>query len=183
MNHVTRCLVAGLVAVLPIGGLVLSIAWLEGALSESWRGHVPFYFPGMGLLLTLLGLYAVGLVATTFLGRWLWRRLDRMLERLPLMGSLYQSLKEVLGYDSARDKFFEAVVAVRVDGGYEIGLVTGQMRGPDGAPQAIVFVPSSPNPANGRLVLLPAATLERLPIRAADALRGLVSMGKTPFVT
>ena len=180
-RHVTRCLVAGIVALLPMGGVVLGIAWLESTLSQSWRDEVGWYFPGLGLLLALTTTYAVGLFVTTFFGRWLWRRLDRVLERLPLVGTLYQSLKEVLGYDSGRGRFFEAVVAVRVEDGFEIGLVTGRTAGPDGTPHAIVFVPSSPNPSNGRIVLVPPDRLQRLDLRVADALRGLVAMGKTAF--
>lgn len=178
-RHVTRCLVAGIVALLPLGGAVLTIVWLESAISGSWLSKQSWYFPGLGLLLTLAAIYLVGLFVTTFLGRWLWRRLDRLLERLPLLGTLYQSLKEVLGYDSTRERFFQGVVAVACDEGHEIGFVTGDAAGPDGAPHKVVFVPSSPNPTNGRLVLVPAAQLKRLDVRTADALRALVSMGKT----
>lgn len=181
-SHVTRCLVAGIVALLPIGGTILAVAYLENVLTEAWRDDVGgWYFPGLGLMLAVAVIYIVGLFVTTFLGRWLWRRLDRLLERLPVVGSLYESLKEVLGYDSKRDKFFEAVVAVTVDDGFEIGLVTGSAPGPDGVEHAVVFVPSSPNPTNGRLLLLPKQSLRKLDLRAADALRGLVSMGKTPL--
>lgn len=177
-RHVTRCLVGGLVALLPIGGTILGVAYLEVVLTESWR-EVTWYFPGLGLLLALAVIYLVGLFVTTFLGKWLWRRVDSLLEKLPILGSLYQSLKEVLGYDSKRDKFFEAVVAVSVDDGFEIGLVTGSAPGPNGEEHSVVFVPSSPNPTNGRLLLLPPDRIRKLDLRAADALRGLVSMGKT----
>lgn len=180
-RHVTRCLVGGIVALLPIGGAVLGIWYLEATLAESWKDDVDWYFPGLGLLLALSVVYLVGLVVTTFVGRWLWRAVDAMLERLPLVGSLYQSLKEVLGYDSGRDRFFTAVVAVRVDDGFEVGLVTGTAPGPDGDEHTVVFVPSSPNPTNGRLLLLPPDKVVELDLRAADALRGLVSMGKTPL--
>lgn len=178
-RHLTRCLVAGIVALLPMGGALLTIVWLEGAISESWRRELAWYFPGLGLLLALLVVYLVGLLVTTFVGRWLWRRADRVLERLPLLGTMYQSLKEVLGYDSARERFFQGVVAVRADDGFEIGFVTGEVQGPGGAPHTLVFVPSSPNPTNGRLLLVEPARLARLDVRTADALRALVSMGKT----
>ena len=181
MRHITRCLVGGVVALLPIGGTVLGVVYLEAKLTESWRADVSWYFPGLGLLLALGVIYAIGLFVTTFLGRWLWRRVDGVLERVPLVGSLYQSLKEVLGYDSSRDRFFEQVVAVPVDDGFEIGLVTGTAPGPGGEEHSVVFVPSSPNPTNGRLLLLPLDSLRKLDLRAADALRGLVSMGKTPL--
>ena len=180
-RHVTRCLIGGIVALLPIGGTVLGVAWLEVTLAESWRDHVAFYFPGLGILLALLAIYVVGLLVTTFVGRWLWRRVDRVLEGLPVVGTLYQSLKELLGYDTARDRFFESVVAVPARDGFEVGLVTGTAPGPDGTEHTVVFVPSSPNPTNGRLLLMPPDRLRKLDLRAADALRGLVSMGKTPL--
>src|SRR5688572_28294763 len=114
-RHLTRCLVAGVVALLPLGGAALAIAWLEGAIASSWKAKVAWYFPGLGLILALLAVYLVGLFVTTFAGRWLWRTTDRLLERTPLLGTLYQSLKEVLGYDSTRERFFHGVVAVRAD--------------------------------------------------------------------
>jgi uncharacterized membrane protein len=178
-RHVTRCLVAGIVALLPLGGAVFAIVGLESMLTQSWRGQVEWYFPGLGLLLAMLVVYAIGLFVTTFVGRWLWRRVDRLLENLPLLGTLYQSLKEVLGYDSARERFFQGVVAVPADEGFELGFVTGAATGPDGKPHTLVFVPSAPNPTNGKLLLVEPARLQKLDVRTADALRALVSMGKT----
>lgn len=180
-RHITRCLVGGIVALLPIGGTALGLVYAETTLARSWRDEVSWYFPGMGIVAALLLVYLVGLLVTTFFGRWLWRQADKLLHRVPLVGTLYSSLKEVLGYDTARDRFFESVVAVRVDDGFEIGLVTGRAAGPDGTEHTIVFVPSSPNPSNGRLLLLPPDHIKALDLRAADALRGLVSMGKTPL--
>lgn len=181
LQHVARCLVAGLVALLPIAGAVLGLVWLEGALSASWRAQVAWYFPGLGMLLAAAAVYTVGLAVTTFVGRWLWRVADRALERLPVLGSLYQSLKEVLGYDSGRERFFQAVVAVACEGGEQIGFVTGEAALGDGAPRLTIFVPGSPNPTSGRLLLLPPNAVRRLDVRPADALRTLVAMGKSPL--
>lgn len=180
-RHVTRCMVAGIVALLPMGGAVFTVVWLENAISGSWREKLPFYFPGLGLLLALVAIYVVGFFVTTFVGRWLWRRADRLLENLPLLGAAYQSVKEVLGYDSTRERFFQGVVAVRADEGYEIGFVTGESPGPDGRTHTVVFVPSAPNPTNGKLLLVEPTRLLRLDVRTADALRALVSIGKTPL--
>lgn len=182
-RHVTRCMVAGIVALLPLGGAVLTLVWLESSISAGWLARAPFYFPGLGLLLALGVVYATGFAVTTFVGRYLWRRLDRLLERLPLLGQLYQSLKEVLGYDSGRDRFFLGAVQVPVEGGSELGLVTGELTGTDGEPQTLVFVPGSPNPVNGRLLVVPSGRVQALPARTADVLRALVSMGKTPVLS
>lgn len=179
-RHLTRCLVAGLVALLPLGGAAITFAMLERTLSEGWLRQSEFYFPGLGLLLAILTVYGVGLLVTTFLGRWLFRRLDRLLERVPALGMLYQSLKEVLGYDSARARFFQGVVLVRGNGGGELGLITGRAV-VDGAERLLVFLPGSPNPANGRLLLAAPEEVQQVGIRVAAALRALVAMGKTPL--
>lgn len=180
-RHVTRCIVAGIVALLPLGAAVASFLWLEAAISGGWKDRLPFYFPGLGILLAVLVVYAVGLVVTTFVGRWLWSRVDHLLESLPLLGTLYHSLKEVLGYDSSRERFFQAVVAVPREGGHELGFVTGECTGPGGVRSLLVFVPGSPNPTNGRLALVAARDAVQLETRVADALRTLVSMGKSPL--
>lgn len=180
MHHVSRCLVAGIVALLPIGGAAVTFVWLENAISQGGLRGQSFYFPGLGLLLAIAAVYVCGLFVTTFLGRWLWRTVDRMLERLPLLGDLYQSLKEILGYDTSKGRFFEAVALVRTDGGDEFGLVTGECT-IEGQPRAIVFVPGSPNPANGRLVLVARGELRRVDVRVGPTLRALVAMGKSPL--
>lgn len=159
---------------------MFAIWWLEGVLS-SWRQEDWFYFPGLGLIVTLLAIYLVGLLVTTFLGRWLWRLADRAIERLPLIGMLYQSLKEVLGYDTGKERFFQGVVLVAGVTGDELGLVTGQTDGLEGPPRTIVFVPGSPNPASGRLVLLEEELVRRVDVPVADVLRYLVALGKAPL--
>mgnify|MGYP002784881890 CR=1 FL=1 len=176
-GHLGRCLVAGLVALLPLGGAVAGLWWLEDTLSGSWRKVIGFYVPGLGLLLALVVAYLVGLFVTTVVGRWLWRRADRVLEGVPLLGAFYQSLKEVLGYDSGRTRFFRAVVLVPSDGGHELGFVTGELDTAVG-PRVLVFVPGAPNPTNGRLVVAEAGQLVATDLPPAAALRGLVSMGK-----
>lgn len=180
-GHFTRCMVAGIVALLPLGGAVFAIAWLEAAISSSWKERWPFYFPGLGILVAAAVVYLVGLFVTTLFGRWLWRGCERLLVRVPLLGSFYDSLKELLGYDSRRERFFRGVVAVPCEGGVELGLLTGETKGEDGAALAVVFVPSAPNPTNGRLVLMAEASLRRLDVKTADVMRALVSLGKTPM--
>jgi hypothetical protein len=91
------------------------------------------------------------------------------------------NLKEVLGYDSGRERFFQAVVTVACDGGEQIGFVTGEFDGADGSRRLTVFVPGSPNPTSGRLLLVPPTAVHRLDARPADALRTLVAMGKSPL--
>ena len=175
-RHVVRCLIAGIVASLPIGGTVLVFIYMESVLSASWLASKAFYFPGLGLLLVVVALYVIGVFVTTFLGRWIWRRLDSGLSRLPLVGGLYQTLKQILGYGGGADAIFQQVVLVPSEdtGGVQIGLVTD--RRADG--KLAVFLPGSPNPTAGRLVLIEEEGLTALQNPVVDALKTLVSVGK-----
>jgi len=179
-GHLTRCLVAGFVALLPVGGFVLSVGYAEYMIAEWWLQEQDFYFPGLGLLGVGLILYLVGLVVSTFLGRWLWKRVDALLNRLPTLGQLYQTLKQVLGYGEGKDAMFREVVLVpgREPDTEELGLVTGDApRGPE--QRLLVFIPGAPNPAAGRLILVEPGRVRKTDLAVSDALKTLVSLGKT----
>lgn len=181
-RHFTRCFIGGVVALLPVGGVVLTIAYLEMLISESWLRGQPYYFPGMGLIAAAAIIYLIGLVVTSFVGNWIWRRIDRAIARLPLLGHLYQTLKQVLGYGEGEGALFERVVLVRSleHDGWEIGLVTREHR-EAGEVKLTVFVPGAPAPTAGRLILTDAEKTRPLDVSVADAMKMLVSIGKTPL--
>ena len=181
-KHFTRCLIAGFVALLPIAGLVLTIVTLESSIAGPWRASLPFYFPGMGIILAALIVYFIGLTVTTFLGRWLWRKFDVIIDSVPLMGPLYQTLKQILGYGTGKDAIFKQVVLIsNGEGeGEEIGLVTNQVIDAEGKPMLMVFVPGAPTPASGRMVIIAPQHVRTVDMRVNDALKTLVAVGATP---
>jgi len=178
--HLTRCLVAGFVALLPVGGLILSIVYAEYLIADVGLVDQEFYFPGLGLLAVALVLYVVGLVVSTFVGRWIWSRVDRLLVSLPTLGQLYQTLKQVLGYGDGEDAIFRQVVLIEGDapGTQELGLVTNEVV-ENGTQKLTVFVPGAPNPAAGRLVLIAAQDVRPIDMPVSDALKTLVALGTT----
>src|SRR5260221_7891069 len=127
-KHVSRCFLAGIVALLPIGGLVFTVVYLEVTIAGSWLANQPWYFPGLGLLATAAVIYLIGLTVSTFLGRWLWKRVDLGFDSLPALGRLYQTLKQIIGYGEGKDAIFQPVVLIRGSqpDGSELGLVTNQ---------------------------------------------------------
>ncbi|MFN0051820.1 MAG: DUF502 domain-containing protein [Planctomycetales bacterium] len=182
-GHLTRCLLSGLVALLPIAGFVFTVVYLETTISGSWLAKQPWYFPGLGLLATTAAIYLIGLTVSTFVGRWLWQLLDRLLDSLPMLGRLYQTIKQIAGYGEGRDAIFQRVVLVPNghSEGSELGLVTGELPNAAGPPQLVVFVPDAPNPTSGRLVVIRAADVHPVPMSVGDALKALLSVGKTPM--
>jgi len=178
--HLTRCLVAGFVALLPVGGLIFSIVYAEYLIADVGLVDQEFYFPGLGLIAVALVLYLVGLVVSTFVGRWIWSRVDRLLVSLPTLGQLYQTLKQVLGYGDGEDAIFRQVVLIEGDapGTQELGLVTNEVV-ENGTQKLTVFVPGAPNPAAGRLVLIAAQDVRPIDMPVSDALKTLVALGTT----
>lgn len=176
-HHFVVCLVTGLVTILPIGGTILLIILAERSLSPLVPDEL--YFPGEGLLLVIALLYLLGLTLTSVVGRWIWDALDSALSRIPGLGMIYCTLKQILGFDSGEGALFQRVVLVRDDStsSWEIGLVTAS-EGAGEAKHLIVFVPGSPNPSQGRLLRIPANRVEATDWSVDRALKSLFSLGK-----
>lgn len=180
-RHFTKNILAGLVAILPIGGLILTIAYLETSISSAGLTRLPFYFPGLGILLVVVLIYIIGLVLTTFIGKWLWNLFDRVLNNLPALGKLYQTLKQILGYGEGEEAMFQKTVLIPAQGGsgMEIGLVTNQITLPDGSEHLVLFIPGSPNPTSGRLVIAHPDQVTSTTIPVNTAFKLLVAAGKS----
>lgn len=180
LKHITKCVCAGLVAVLPIGGTILVIAYIESGISSSGVSKLPFYFPGLGILTACVAVYALGLVTSTFLGRWVWSKADALLQRLPALGRLYATLKQILGYGEGEDAIFQSVVMVPLNGdhGEEMGLVTNSITSETGIEQLIVFVPFAPAPTSGRLIVVNRNQVRSVNVSVHDALKALIAVGK-----
>lgn len=182
-QHLVRNFFAGVVALLPVAGLVLTVAYLESTIAQSWLAQQPFYFPGFGLFAAAFVIYFIGLLVSTFIGKWIWSRVDAMLDKAPTLGRLYQTLKQVLGYGEGKEAVFQQVVLV--PGNYpeaeEIGLVTNEIRDGDDVPKLLVFIPGVPNPTSGRLLWMRATQVRPLAISVNEALKHLVSLGKLPL--
>ncbi len=182
-THISRCFLAGIVALLPIGGFVFTVVYLEATIAGSWLARQPFYFPGLGLLATAAAIYLIGLTVSTFLGRWLWTRVDLVFDSLPALGRLYQTLKQIIGYGEGKDAIFQRVILIRGSepDGSELGLVTNETTDASGVRKLVVFVPGAPNPTTGRLIVIDESRTTALAVTVNDALKTLLSVGKTPL--
>ena len=183
-RHLSRCFIAGIVAMLPIGGLALTVWYLETTIAGAWPKQIKeYYFPGFGLLATAAIIYLVGLTVSTFLGRWLWSLVDTVLNKLPALGSFYQTLKQILGYGEGEDAIFQQVVLIssRDSDAEEVGLVTNRLTDEKGVEKLVIFIPGAPNPTLGRLLVTEASSIRLLDVPVNEALKALVSVGKTPI--
>jgi len=149
---------------------------------ETW---LPFPIPGLGLILTLLVIQAVGIMGANLLGRSFVRSFERVLRRIPIVrwiyGSVQQVLRQLVAVDSNK---FRRVVLARYPGGsgvYRLGFVTGErtFRGREGSGEKLlhVFLPNSPNVATGHFFLMAESQVSSTDITTEQALRLVMSGG------
>lgn len=186
-RHISRAFVAGVIALLPIGGFIFAVVWMETTVSKSWLAEQAWYFPGLGIVIAAAVIYLIGVTVSSFLGKWFWRTIDRLLDRVPALGMLYRTLKQIVGYGEGKEGMFLGVVLVPArgmdEGAVEIGLVTSERLRADGTKELTVFVPAAPMPTAGRLIMLEESRIRRIDTPVSVALKQLVSVGKTGLGT
>lgn len=172
----------GLIIVLPFL-LTLYFLWvvfgfvdgLIGPLLELILGR---RMPGVGFVLTLGLILGAGVLATNYLGRRLLSWGERLFTRLPLVRSVYQTLKQVVqALLSDQEKAFRQVVLVEYPrkGVYSLAFLTGSAEAESGMVAA--FVPTTPNPTSGFLLFVPEEEVKFLDMSVEDGLKLVVSGG------
>lgn len=144
----------------------------------------------LALLLVFSGLYLVGLLTRNFIGRSLYRLGDNILTRIPVIKTVYLSIRQVSeSLFNSRRTMFQQVVAVQFPrrGLYSIGFLTSKTdqkltaRLPDGGEKwrdsVCVLVPTAPNPTSGFFLIIPVEEVVFLDISVPDAMKMIVSAG------
>ncbi|MCX5590343.1 DUF502 domain-containing protein [Alcaligenes endophyticus] len=190
MRFFKRYLITGLLIWVPLvitlWVLVLLIDTLGGIVPEFLSSQALFglSIPGFRILLVLVVLLATGLFTANFIGRAFVERWESLLGRIPLVRSIYNSVKQVSDTVLAPDgqAFREAVlVQFPHQGSWTIAFLTGA---PSGAVADLlegehvsVYVPTTPNPTSGYFLMMPRDHVRKLDITVDAALKYIVSMG------
>ncbi len=148
---------------------------------EEWLG---FAIPGLGLVLTVVILLVTGILAANFVGRSLVGFWERMLERIPVVRSVYSASKnfaEIVFSDS--DQSFKKVLLIEYPrkGLYGLAFQTatelGEVQGRINEELVCTFVPTTPNPTSGFIIILPKKDVIELDMEIDEALKMIISLG------
>ncbi|HYD93737.1 MAG TPA: DUF502 domain-containing protein [Noviherbaspirillum sp.] len=155
-------------------------------LPERWRpaAVLGFHLPGMGAILTLLFVFFTGLLTRNFIGKQIVHAWERLLTRIPVVNSIYSSVKQVSDtlFSSSGNAFRKAVlVQYPREGSWTIAFLTG-VPGGDVKNHLLgdyisVYVPTTPNPTSGFFLMMPRADTIELDMTVDEALKYIVSMG------
>ncbi len=193
MKYLRRYLVAGLLVWIPLGVTIFILRVLIGLMDrtlllipqqyrpEEWLG---FTIPGLGLILTLLVLLVTGLLAANIVGRSMVGLWESMLDRIPVVRSVYSAAKnfaEIVFSDSGQS--FKKVLLIEYPrkGIYSLAFQTatnlGEVQGRTGEEMICTFVPTTPNPTSGYIIILPKKDIIELDMDIDEALKMIISLG------
>jgi uncharacterized membrane protein len=172
-SHVTNKMVAGALAAIPVAVTIFILWYVDSKARDLLHVHTPL----VGIALTIVVIYVLGVFVTSVVGRFLLKVFDRVIRRVPGLRDLYRSWKQVALTDT-QDGIFAHVVLVPDDAGRGcvLGFTSGHsIEGDPGL--SCVFVPGSPNPTTGKLHFVPTTRCIRLEMSPQDALKLIISGG------
>lgn len=203
-----RNLLAGLLVVLPSGVTMYMVYWLWDFVTESLKiafGKMGYdkVHSALALLVVLAGIYLVGFVARSLIGRSVINLGEAIVQRVPVVGTLYGGLKQILEtVFSGQSNAFQQAVLIEYPrrGIWTIGFITndvppvmvGQIEkieeesertadpaGSDASEdkRVYVFVPTTPNPTSGFLIMVPRSEILELQITVDEAVKLIISGG------
>ena len=200
MSRLKQYFITGLLVWLPMGVTVWVLLWLLGILDGIFLGvlsaaeaMVPAlgplanrlrHIPGLGVILVAIVILGTGLFVANMFGQWWLRQWDRLMTRIPVVRSIYSSVKQVSDtLFSGNGQAFSKALLIQYPraGAWTIAFVTGK---PEGEVSCHlqgdfvgVYVPTTPNPTSGFFLMVPRADVVELNMSVDEALKYVISMG------
>ena len=191
----------GLAVILPAAISIAVIVWLFGTVANitdtllffvprrithhnEGTGPMYWYWSLFALLVAMLLITILGRLARNYIGKKLIQWMDMVLLRVPLLNKIYSTLKQVNeAFSTGKKSAFKTVVLIEFPrkGIHSLGFLTGEQH--DEVQQKTqekvicIFIPTTPNPTSGWLVLVPEKDVTRLEMSVTDAIKFIISLG------
>ena len=177
-SHLRNTFLAGIFAGVPLAVTVFIIWWIDTKttpISQAiFRREIPF----IGIILSLVAIYLLGLIVTSFFGQYVLSLLDMLLSRMPVVKPFYEAWKQVSLTPGGKEGMYARVVLVPlVPGGIHMLGFTSGVPVPASPDICCVLVPNSPNPISGRLYFVSISSLRFVNMSPEEALKTIVSIG------
>ena len=193
MKRLRRYLVAGILVWAPLAVTFLLLRFAVNLMDKTLRIIPPayrpeellgFHIPGLGIILTFLVLLLTGMLAANFVGRYVVGGWEALLDRIPVVRSVYSAAKnfaEIVFSDSEHS--FKRVLLIEYPrtGLYSLAFQTsselGEVQGRTGEDVVCCFVPTTPNPTSGYVLIVPKKHIVLLDMEVDEALKMIISLG------
>ena len=197
-RRIRRFFFTGLIVLAPVGVTAVILVWMfrtiDNILGDPLRAAIGLKIPGLGFVLLVVAVTLVGWAVHLAAGRELLHLWNQALARFPLTGRIYNAISQIVqAIIGERQKLFQRTVLVPypTDGIWAVGFVTNEdapvMSRIIGDPCVNVFIPTTPNPTSGFMLIVPRDRTKEVDITVEDAMKviisaGTVSPGETPVL-
>jgi uncharacterized membrane protein len=191
--------VAGLAVILP-GALTLAVVkWLFGtvasftdsllfflptSITHNGAGQVPWYWSLVAIAMAVVAITLVGILARYYIGKRLIDFADNLMLRVPVLNKIYGTIKQVdQAFTSGKKSSFQTVVLVEYprEGIYSVGFITNEhadeVYEKTNKKCVCIFIPTTPIPTNGFLIIVPEEKVIKLDMSVADGFKYIISIG------
>lgn len=188
-----KYLIAGLLVWMPLGITFLVVRAIVGFLDRSLlllpAEYQPdvllgIHIPGFGVVLALVLVLVTGMVVANFLGRHIVATWEKVLSQIPIVRSLYSAVKQIMEAVLATDaKSFSKVLLIEYPrkGVWSFAFMTsddlGEVQSKIDEKVISVFIPTTPNPTSGFILMVPEKDTVELEMSVEDGLKMIVSVG------
>ena len=180
MKKLVSYFVKGLLVFVPIALTIFLLVWVFTKFDSLFKDRIPFYIPGLGLLISVALITVIGFLASNFLGKKFFGLIDRIFSGMPLVKLLYSAVKDILNAFAGDKKSFDKPVIVKIGPGSNariLGFITRDSLDNLGLKDFVaVYMPQSYNFA-GNVLLFPRDSVEPLNIDSSQAMAFIVSGG------
>jgi uncharacterized membrane protein len=188
MKKIRQILLRGLLTLLPIIATIYLLYSLFGFLDRFLGGYISLLIgrtiPGIGIIAGFIIIFIMGSVVSNVIGQRLLDFAERVIRRIPIVPRVYFALKQIVDAFTLQGKHvFNKVVMIEYPriGLYVVGFLTGECKGEvqvkTDAKLMNVFVPTTPNPTSGMLILVPESDIIYLDMTVEEGLKLIVSAG------
>ena len=193
MKRIRRYLVAGILVWAPLAVtwflLKIGVGLMDKTLAIIPARYQPdellgFHIPGLGVILTIVVLLVTGLLAANFVGRAFVGGWESLMDRIPVVRAIYSAAKnfaEMVFSDSSQS--FKKVLLIQYPrkGLYSLAFQTssqlGEVQGRTGEEVVCCFLPTTPNPTSGFIIIVPRKDIVELDMEVDEALKMIISLG------
>ena len=180
---IKRRIFAGLIALMPIMAtywiIKLLFEFLD-RLAQPLLALIGIQIPGLGIILTILFIFIIGLFVTNVLGRTILKWSEIIVARVPIVSTIYNSIKQITGaFSGSTAKSFQRVILIEYPRRnlWTMAFVTNESKNKKGDIFYHLFVPTTPNPTSGVFIIVPKKDAFHPNISVESGLRTIVSGG------
>ena len=189
LNRLRNYFIAGIVAIIPIGITLYLTMFIIEVSSKlipkeiNPNNYLPFSIPGLEIILSIIIITFIGGLSVSFIGKKILQLINDLFKKIPFLRTIYSAINQMTESFTNKDKGRKSVVLVEYPrkGSWAVGFATkdneGEISKKTNSELVNVFVPTTPNPTSGFLLMFPKKEIIYLDMTFEEASKFIVSAG------